>query len=105
MTRAPRSCRASATSRPVMAEHVGAIPYAPLNSLFDPLLPRGLQHYWKATFVGDLTDEAIAAHAEHGAAGSGRSAPRCTYTRSTAPPMTSRRTPRRGGTGTPSTPP
>jgi hypothetical protein len=52
---------------PVMAEHVGPMPYAPLNALFDPLLPRGLQHYWKATFVGDLTDEAIAAHAEHGA--------------------------------------
>ena len=28
---------------PVMAEHVGAIPYTALNSLFDPLLPRGLQ--------------------------------------------------------------
>ena len=51
---------------PVMAEHVGAIPYTALNSLFDPLLPRGLQHYWKAVFAGDLTDEAIAVHAEHG---------------------------------------
>jgi len=51
---------------PVMAEHVGAIPYTALNSLFDPLLPRGLQHYWKAVFAGDLTDDAIAAHAEHG---------------------------------------
>jgi FAD/FMN-containing dehydrogenase len=51
---------------PVMAEHVGAIPYAALNSLFDPLLPRGLQHYWKAVFAGDLTDDAIAAHTEHG---------------------------------------
>jgi FAD/FMN-containing dehydrogenase len=51
---------------PVMAEHVGAIPYTALNSLFDPLLPRGLQHYWKAVFAGDLTDDVIAAHAEHG---------------------------------------
>jgi hypothetical protein len=51
---------------PVMAEHVGAIPYTALNSLFDPLLPRGLQHYWKAVFAGDLTDDAIAAHAEYG---------------------------------------
>ena len=50
---------------PVMAEHVGAIPYTALNALFDPLLPRGLQHYWKAVFAGDLTDEVIAAHAEH----------------------------------------
>jgi hypothetical protein len=51
---------------PVMAEHVGAIPYTALNAVFDPLLPRGLQHYWKAVFVGDLTDDVIAAHAEHG---------------------------------------
>ena len=51
---------------PVMAEHVGAIPYTALNSLFDPLLPRGLQHYWKSVFAGDLTDDVIAAHAEHG---------------------------------------
>jgi FAD/FMN-containing dehydrogenase len=51
---------------PPMAEHVGAMPYAALNALFDPLLPRGLQHYWKALFVKDLTDEAIAAHLEHG---------------------------------------
>jgi FAD binding domain/Berberine and berberine like len=50
---------------PVMAEHVGAIPYTALNALFDPLLPRGLQHYWKAVFAGDLTDDVIAAHAEH----------------------------------------
>ena len=50
---------------PVMAEHVGAIPYTALNALFDPLLPRGLQHYWKAVFAGDLTDEVIAIHAEH----------------------------------------
>jgi FAD/FMN-containing dehydrogenase len=50
---------------PIMAEHVGAIPYTALNSLFDPLLPRGLQHYWKAVFAGDLTDAVIAAHAEH----------------------------------------
>ena len=48
------------------AEHVGPMPYPALNALFDGLLPRGLQHYWKAVFVSDLTDEAIAAHLEHG---------------------------------------
>jgi FAD/FMN-containing dehydrogenase len=48
------------------AEHVGPMPYPALNALFDPLLPRGLQHYWKAVFVNDLTDKAIAAHLEHG---------------------------------------
>ncbi|MFA9431108.1 FAD-binding oxidoreductase [Egicoccus sp. AB-alg2] len=48
------------------AEHVDTMPYPALNSAFDALLPPGLQHYWKANFVTDLTDEAIAAHLEHG---------------------------------------
>jgi FAD/FMN-containing dehydrogenase len=50
-----------------VAEHVGPMPYPALNSAFDPLVPPGLQHYWKAAFVTELTDEAIAAHVEHGA--------------------------------------
>jgi len=51
---------------PVVAEHVGPVPYPALNSAFDALLPPGLQHYWKADFVKELTDDAIAAHLEHG---------------------------------------
>jgi len=51
---------------PVVAEGVGPMPYPALNSAFDGLVPPGLQHYWKANFVKDLTDEAIAAHLEHG---------------------------------------
>jgi len=51
---------------PVVAEHVGPMPYAALNSAFDALVPPGLQHYWKANFVKELTDEAIEAHLEHG---------------------------------------
>jgi FAD/FMN-containing dehydrogenase len=51
---------------PVAASHVGAMPYPALNSAFDALLPKGLQHYWKADFVRELTDDAIAAHVEHG---------------------------------------
>jgi hypothetical protein len=50
----------------VVAEHVGPMPYPALNSAFDALLPPGLQHYWKANFVTELTDDAIAAHVEHG---------------------------------------
>ena len=49
-----------------VAEHVGPMPYPALNSAFDGLVPAGLQHYWKANFVRELTDEAIAAHLEHG---------------------------------------
>jgi FAD binding domain/Berberine and berberine like len=52
---------------PVVAEHVGPMPYPALNAAFDALYPWGaLQHYWKASFVTDLTDEAIAEHLEHG---------------------------------------
>jgi FAD/FMN-containing dehydrogenase len=51
---------------PIVAEHVGPMPYPLLNSAFDALVPPGLQHYWKANFVVELTDEMIAAHVEHG---------------------------------------
>ena len=52
---------------PVVAEHVGAMPYPALNSAFDALYPAGqLQHYWKTHFSTELTDEAIAVHLEHG---------------------------------------
>ena len=49
-----------------IAEHVGPMPYPALNSAFDALVPPGLQHYWKANFVKELTDDAIAAHLAHG---------------------------------------
>jgi FAD/FMN-containing dehydrogenase len=49
-----------------VAEMVGPMPYPALNSAFDALVPPGLQHYWKANFVGELTDEAIEAHLVHG---------------------------------------
>ncbi|TDO54658.1 berberine-like enzyme [Kribbella sp. VKM Ac-2527] len=50
---------------PVVAEMVGPMPYPALNSAFDALVPPGLQHYWKANFVTELTDEAIQAHLRH----------------------------------------
>jgi FAD/FMN-containing dehydrogenase len=51
---------------PVVADGVGPMPYPALNSAFDALVPPGLQHYWKANFVKELTDDAIDAHLEHG---------------------------------------
>jgi FAD binding domain len=51
---------------PVVAEHVGPMPYPALNSAFDALVPPGLQHYWKANFVTELTDEVIAGHLQYG---------------------------------------
>ncbi|AWC22942.1 Mitomycin radical oxidase [Aminobacter sp. MSH1] len=42
------------------------LPFADLQGLFDPLLPKGLQWYWKGDYVDELSDAAIAAHVEHG---------------------------------------
>ncbi len=45
----------------------GPLPFTALQSMFDPLLPKGLQWYWKGAFVKELTDDAIDAHIEHAA--------------------------------------
>lgn len=42
------------------------IPYPALQSMFDPLLPPGLQWYWRGDFFDRITDEAIEAHLKHG---------------------------------------
>jgi FAD/FMN-containing dehydrogenase len=46
---------------------VGPIPHPILQSMFDALYPPGHQWYWKADFVRELGDEAIALHVKHGA--------------------------------------
>jgi FAD binding domain/Berberine and berberine like len=43
------------------------MPYAALQMLFDPLLPKGLQWYWKGDFVKTLPDAAIETHIAHAA--------------------------------------
>ena len=45
---------------------IHAIPFPALQSVFDGLYPPGHQWYWRADFVNDLSDEAIAKHVEHG---------------------------------------
>ena len=45
---------------------VGPIPHPVMQSMFDPLYPPGDQWYWKADFVHELNDEAVALHVEHG---------------------------------------
>jgi FAD/FMN-containing dehydrogenase len=52
-------------ARPV-AEMIGQMPYPALNSAFDALVPPGLQHYWKASYLADLSPESVSAHLEHG---------------------------------------
>ncbi len=51
---------------PPVLDLLGPIPYPALQSMLDPLLPPGLQHYWKADFVEKLADEAIEVHATYG---------------------------------------
>jgi len=46
---------------------VGPMPFPALQSMFDPILPKGLQWYWKGDFVKELSDEAIDAHLSYAA--------------------------------------
>ncbi|MPY97733.1 MAG: FAD-binding protein [Actinophytocola sp.] len=65
---------AEAAMRPIRTElptpildGVTDMPFPALQSLFDPLLPSGLQWYWKGDFVRELPDGAIDTHIEHAA--------------------------------------
>ena len=50
---------------PPIMDGMAAMPFTTLQSLFDGLLPKGLQWYWKADYVNELSDAAIDAHVEH----------------------------------------
>jgi FAD/FMN-containing dehydrogenase len=43
----------------------GPLPFAGLQGFFDQFYPKGMQGYWRADFVNELSDAAIAAHHEH----------------------------------------
>jgi FAD binding domain/Berberine and berberine like len=45
---------------------VGPVPHPALQSLFDGLYTKGLQAYWRADFVNELSDELIEQHREWG---------------------------------------
>jgi FAD/FMN-containing dehydrogenase len=47
---------------PPVIDAVTEMPYPVLQSMFDPLVPPGLQWYWKSHFIKDLPDAAIDAH-------------------------------------------
>jgi len=49
-----------------LLHHVGPAPFPAVQSFFDPLFVPGLQWYWRADYFTDLSDEAIARHAEQG---------------------------------------
>ena len=66
--------QAEETFAPIRAEFgppamdwVGPIPLPALQSMFDGLYPPGYQWYWKADFVNELSDQAIARNVEFGA--------------------------------------
>jgi FAD/FMN-containing dehydrogenase len=46
-------------------DFAGPIPFPALQSMFDGLYPPGLQWYWKADFVNELSNEAIDLHIQH----------------------------------------
>ena len=48
--------------KPPAIDLCGPIPFPVLQSLFDPVLPPGMQWYWKADHVNELCDDAIALH-------------------------------------------
>jgi FAD/FMN-containing dehydrogenase len=51
---------------PPTLDFVGPIPHPALQSMFDALYAPGLQWYWKADFVNELSDEAIERYIQHG---------------------------------------
>ncbi len=48
-----------------LLDGMAEMPFPMLQSLFDPLLPKGMQWYWKGDFVKELSDLAIDVHIEH----------------------------------------
>ena len=50
---------------PPLLYGVQEMPYPALQSAFDGLYPPGHQWYWRADFVNELSDEAIAEHVKH----------------------------------------
>jgi FAD/FMN-containing dehydrogenase len=47
-----------------LLDGVGPMPFPAVQALFDPLIPPGLQWYWRADFAKELSADAIAAHHE-----------------------------------------
>ena len=64
--------KAEETFKPIRAfkkpalDFVGPLPQPALQTMFDALYPPGLQWYWRADFVNEINDEAIAQHIRFG---------------------------------------
>ena len=66
--------KAEKTFEPIRAfkkpalDFVGPLPQPALQTMFDALYPPGLQWYWRADFVNEISDDAIAQHIRFGEA-------------------------------------
>ena len=63
--------KAEEVFKPILAmdpifQMVGPMPYPAIQTLFDGLLPPGMQWYWRADFFDDLGPELSARHKEYG---------------------------------------
>src|SRR6476646_9292306 len=64
--------KAEETFKPIRAfkkpalDFVGPLPQPALQGMFDPIYPPGLQWYWRADFVNEISDEAISQHVRFG---------------------------------------
>jgi hypothetical protein len=63
--------KAEETFKPILAkkpifEHLGEMTYPTVQSLFDGLLPSGMQWYWRADFFNELGPEIRATHLKYG---------------------------------------
>src|SRR5213592_1056360 len=64
--------KAEETFKPIRAfktpalDFVGPLPQPALQSMFDALYPSGLQWYWRADFVNEISDNAMAQHVRFG---------------------------------------
>ncbi|WP_053991187.1 FAD-binding oxidoreductase [Mangrovimonas sp. TPBH4] len=47
-------------------EHVGEMPYPAIQTLFDGMMPPGLQWYWRADFYNEIQPEAASQHKKFG---------------------------------------
>lgn len=52
---------------PPGADLIGPMPYEVHQTLFDPLLPRGLRYYVKSVYLDELSDDALCTLVEHAA--------------------------------------
>jgi FAD/FMN-containing dehydrogenase len=66
MNQAEAAVKPFRTFGPPALDFLGPMPFPALQSMFDPLVPPGLQNYWKADYVEELTDKIIDIHVTYG---------------------------------------